>query len=315
MKLPRLAGRLAQWITIGAGVWFLVATASAHWSELTRLQLAPHAGPLLLASVLTGLTYVALVGGWVWSLRWWGQRLPYLEALRIWFLSNLARYIPGTLWQFVGLAAMCRARGVSVVAATASVLLQQVVLLSTGLVLTLGLSPRILGDWTASQSPVVWAGLVTVGLGLVIMGFPAVAPRLRTLAQRVAGRDLAWPAPPTAAFGLYVAAMLVPWIVYGVAFHLFAGALLGPAAPAAVVSVAAFVGSYVAGIIAVFAPGGLVVREAALTAALTPAIGAQNALFLAVTSRLWLVVVELATALIVLATHRVASPREAKWHA
>jgi hypothetical protein len=61
-----------------------------------------------------------------------------------------------------------------------------------------------------------------------------------------------------------------------------------------------FVGSYVAGLVAVFAPGGIIVREAALVAVLSPAIGGETALLLAVASRLWLVALELVTALVVL---------------
>jgi glycosyltransferase 2 family protein len=183
-------------------------------------------------------------------------------------------------------------------------------LLLTGLVLTLGLSPQLLGSWTEGQAPAAWIALVLVGMSILIVGFPAIAPRVKVLAERVAGRQVAWPAPPARALGLYSAALLIPWLVYGVAFHLFAVALLGPDAPRPIVSIAAFVGSYVAGIIAVFAPGGLVVREVALTAALTPVIGGQHALFLAVISRLWLVAVELVTALAVVAVHRLSASRE-----
>lgn len=48
------------------------------------------------------------------------------------------------------------------------------------------------------------------------------------------------------------------------------------------------------------APGGLGVREAALTAALTPAIGGEKALVMALASRLWLLAVEVVTAVLVL---------------
>ena len=37
-------------------------------------------------------------------------------ALRVFFLANLARYVPGGVWQFAGLAAMSAAQGVPPVA-------------------------------------------------------------------------------------------------------------------------------------------------------------------------------------------------------
>jgi hypothetical protein len=52
-----------------------------------------------------------------------------------------------------------------------------------------------------------------------------------------------------------------------------------------------------------------VVREAALVATLAPTIGGGPALVLALASRLWLLVVELLTALGVVATHALRPPR------
>jgi hypothetical protein len=94
-----------------------------------------------------------------------------------------------------------------------------------------------------------------------------------------------------------------------VAFWLFGRGLLGAQAPAFTLAVGSFVTSYVAGLIVIFAPSGLVVREAALVAALAPALGGGPALVLAVASRLWLLVVELITALGVLAVHAAAGRR------
>jgi hypothetical protein len=75
----------------------------------------------------------------------------------------------------------------------------------------------------------------------------------------------------------------------------------------------AFVASYVAGIIAVFAPGGLIVREAALVAALGPTLGGSHAFLLAVASRVWLTALEILGALAVLAAgagRRAAADRQ-----
>jgi hypothetical protein len=113
-----------------------------------------------------------------------------------------------------------------------------------------------------------------------------------------------WPAPGARELTAYVGALALPWLAYGVAFWLFGRALLGEDAPALLPAAAVFIGSYVAGIIAVFAPGGLGVREAAMVVLLSPITGPAPALLLAVASRLWLVALEILTALGVLAWHR-----------
>ncbi|MGH7703356.1 MAG: hypothetical protein ACREMO_09700, partial [Gemmatimonadales bacterium] len=247
-------------------------------------------------SLLTAGTYFFLIAAWVLSLRWWGQRLPYAPALYIWFVTNLARFIPGAVWQFAGLAAMTMARGVSPVAATGAVLIQQVVFLATGMALTMILLPQGLGGWATGLPPGL--GIVLVGLLMtsVVFLMPVLFPTLVRLTGRLFGWELTLPAPRRSGLALYVLAMVVGWLAYGVAFWLFGRALLGDRAPDLPLALGAFIGSYVLGLLAIFAPGGIVVREAALVAALSSRLGAPDAILLAVASRLWLLTVEILTA-------------------
>ena len=293
----------AQLIVIGAAAWFLVTTIRRAWPQLASLNLAPSSvnlAPVALASLLTAGTYFFLVGTWVWSLRWWGQHLAYRDAVGIWFLTNLARFIPGAIWQFAGLSAMAVARGISPVAATGAVLLQQLVLLATGLLLTVALAPNLLGYWATDIPHVALFALAIGGAITFIWGFPRVAGLLRPLIARLTKREFTWPQPATRSLAAYFGGLIAPWLVYGVSFWLFGLAILGSAAPSLPLAVAAYTASYVAGIIAVLAPGGIVVREAALVAALAPAIGADGALVLAIGSRVWLTALEVITAMIAL---------------
>ena len=305
-RYARLALIAAQVVAIGAAAWFLVTTARDAWPSLARFRIAPAPLPLLAASLLTAAMYFFLIGTWVASLRWWGgaQRLAYRDAVSIWFLTNLARFIPGTVWQFAGLGVMASRRGISPVAATGALLLQQVVLLATGLLLTIALAPELIGPWTAGAPHGSLIALAALGAAAFIWGFPRAASGLRSLTARLFKREFVWPAPPVREFGAYVAILVLPWLAYGVAFWLFGRSVLGSLAPGLLLAVAAFTASYVAGIVAVFAPGGIVVREAELVAALAPQVGPDSALLLAVGSRLWLVALELATALIALALVR-----------
>jgi hypothetical protein len=307
-RAGRLAAVAAQLAAIGAASWFLVATARSAWPSLAAVHVTPRLLLLLAASALTAATYFFLIGTWVASLRWWAQPLAYRDAVGMWFLTNLARFIPGAVWQFAGLGAMAHARGVSPLAATGAILLQQVVLLATGVLLTLGLAPELIGPWTAGVPRGLLAVLAVAAAALFVKLFPPAAARFRDVVARLVKRDVTWPAPPAGEFAAFVAVLVAPWLAYGVAFWLFGRSLFGAAAPGLLLAAAAFTASYVAGIIAVFAPGGIVVREAALVAALTPHVGADHALVLAVGSRLWLVALELTTALLALAVVRRREP-------
>lgn len=297
----RVIKAAAQVVVLSAAVWYLVRTAQPHWRTLTTLPQSPEWVTLLGASAVWLASYVGLIVLWARSLRWWGAELRPRAALRIFFLGNLARYVPGAVWQFAGLAALAVEQGVSPAAMIGAVLVQQMVLLATGLILALVFAPAFLGSYAIALSPPVTAVACVAGLGALVVGFPVAVPRLQRYLERVAKRPLPLPRASLASFGAYVVASALGWVGYGTAFWLFARALLGAAAPGFVTASSAFVASYVAGLIAVFAPGGLVVREAAIVAALGPRLGSSSALLLAIGSRLWITALEILGALGVLA--------------
>jgi hypothetical protein len=297
----RLLGIAAQAIALSGGGWFLFRTAAQSWGSITLAELTPAWIPILLGSVITAGTYLYLVLVWVASLRWWDERFAYWEAARVWFVSNLARFIPGMVWPLAGVAAMSHARNVSPLAATGGILLQQMVLIMTGLVVAAAWAPALLSSWTVAVPTGDLLALTAVGVVGLVLLLPRALPPLGRIASRALGRPLSWPVLPAREFALYVVGLCLPWVSYGIAFWLFGRGMLGDHAPSFRLAVGAFVASYVAGLIVVFAPSGLVVREAALVAALAPSVGGGAALVLAIGARVWLLVVEVLTAVAVLA--------------
>jgi hypothetical protein len=97
----------------------------------------------------------------------------------------------------------------------------------------------------------------------------------------------------------------VAWLLYGAAFRLLHVALLGPTGDL-LRSTAAFTGSYILGFLALFAPGGIGVREGILQdllGRLGLASGA-DAWLVVLASRAWLTVLEIAPGLLFLAFGR-----------
>lgn len=260
---------------------------------------------LIAASAIWLFGYVQLIQMWGRSLVWWNSApLRFRSALRVFCISNLARYIPGAIWQFAGLAALAAQEGASPVAASVGVLLEQVVLLGTGFALVLSVAPRFLARWTHGLG--VGAELLLAGLliAALVVGLPRVLPHARAWAERLFKRPAPLPALPRGAFAWYVVRGALSWIIYGIAFWVFARALMGAHAPGPWLAATAYVASYLVGLLAVVAPGGIVVREAALVLLLSPTIGAHPALVLAIASRVWLIALETLAALAVLATGR-----------
>lgn len=289
--------RALQAVVLVGAAYYLARVAAPDWPAIKSRDLAWRIGPLAASGVLVLATLAVLLAAWTTSLHWCGAQIRYRDAARVWFTANLARFIPGTVWQFASLAAMAARYQVSMIAATATVLLEQVVLLITGLLVIAALTPAVLhATWW--QTALATAAV----LGAAGLALPRPTGRVgHWLETRFPGIRLLWSGVTPARLAGFAALLVVPWILYGVAFRLLAIGLLGSPAGSWGFYIAAFTGSYVAGVIAVFAPAGLLVREAALIGLLSPLLGSGDAVILAAASRIWLTALEVLAAIFVIA--------------
>ncbi len=268
-----LAGRaiVAQWRTFVA--------SGAH--------LAPRWPLILLSSGIVLVAYAVLIETWRRTVRAWDADIPWSQAARIWFISNLGRYLPGKVWQIGAMGVMAQERGVSVIAATGSALVINLVNLLAGFGLVLVTGAEF---FEARGAATTLAAILVVGIALA----PRIVPWAVRLAGRLLRRSIDVPRLPDRAIWLASVGCIVAWILYGIAFRIFVAGILGSAPGRTTSYIAAFTGSYLAGYIVLFAPGGIGVREGSLIVALgrfgLAQAGAAGVISL--TSRLWLTILE-----------------------
>ncbi len=291
---PR-AWRVAQWV-VGAGVIALAVRALArNWADLRSQPLALEPRPLyLLASILiTWAMYVVLIAAWRALLESWGQRLDLRTAARIWTVSNLGKYLPGKVWALAGMTLLSQRAGVAPWAAAASAVVLQAVGIGTGAAIV-GLAGAVALE--AAQPGTRVALLVLVLVSAVAVGFvlwPPVARRLLALA----GVDAASARPPAAsAVVLGIVSGVVAWLGYGVALVCLTRGLLPGVRLDLVTATGAFTASYLAGLLALVAPGGIGVREGVMILLLQAPLGLAAATGLALASRVLLTIAELGAA-------------------
>ena len=306
----RIAWGFAILVALVAATIVLVRTARPSLDTLATIDISWTI--VAAASLSWYLAFGMLAANWARSLRWWRQQLGVQGALHIFFVSNLARYIPGAVWQLAGLAAMATARNVSPLAATAGVLIQQLVLLLTGGVIAIVAAPRLLGDWTGGFHPAVLVAVALLGMALLVVVLPGLLQRVQPILERRLGGRLTLPSLSKRELAGYVAWTALAWIIYGVAFWLLGRGLFGPAAPSPFDAATAYIGASVLGIAAIFAPGGIIVREVALVGALSPSIGVERATILAIAARVWMIALEILGALVMLAWARARPVSEAR---
>lgn len=273
--------------------WFILDRVGLGLAELTEVDAALWVpDPLLLGAASLLLLAGYVVSGALWGLilsELGGPRLPTGEAVRIFMIANLGRYVPGKVWQIAGLAALAKGRGVPAgTAATAAVLGQGIALVAAtavGMGALLG-GPESYRRWGL-------AGAAVVGVTVLLLAVPAVFQRVARAWFRLARIEA--PARLSALHGLrWLVLYVLNWTMYALSFWILARSL-GPAGPLLPVA-SAFAAAYVLGYAMVFAPAGLGPREGFLIVFLTPHLGAAASGVVAVVSRVWTTLVELVPA-------------------
>ena len=281
--------RFAQLALTVLVTWFIAQRLGLDLAELKELD-ASTWRPNWMVFVVSCLVLLSgnLLSGMLWGRvvsDLSGVALPAREAVRIFLVANLARYLPGKLWQLAGLAVLASRRGVPVSAATASAIVAHGASLTAASVFG---ALVFVGGRASGQSGLVWVPVVLLGASLVAL-IPPVFRRLLRLAMRM-GLDVpAEQLGPMRVLG-WLGLFLLQWIVYGWSFFWLARSF-GLQGSALELS-AAFVAAYVLGYVALFAPAGIGVREVALTGLLTPAMGAPAAAGLSIIARVWSTAVE-----------------------
>ncbi|MEZ4638601.1 MAG: hypothetical protein R2856_27190 [Caldilineaceae bacterium] len=114
--------RSAQPLVLGLALIFIVAAAQpVGRTAFTDWRI--HAGWLLLSGILLVTSWFVEVSMWRTTLSWVGGRVDYAAAVRIWFASILVRYIPGNVWQPLGMTVLAQRAGVRPEATVASIAL------------------------------------------------------------------------------------------------------------------------------------------------------------------------------------------------
>lgn len=272
----------AWWVKAAAValvVGFVVVFVVGQWSEIVdavrRLDAASIAASL--GFVLVGLVAAAL--SWRAVLTGLGSHLPVPAAARVFFLSQLGKYIPGSVWPVLAQAELSTEYGVPRSRAASAALTQLVV----GLVVGIAVAGSTLSIASADAVRAYW-WLLFVAVAGIVMLVPAVFNRVMALARRVLRRP-GGDEISGATLLRSAAWALVMWVAFGAHLWLLAAGSGVSAANLGLLTTGAYALAWVVGFVIVFLPAGAGAREAALVLALAPVMDRSTALALALVSR------------------------------
>jgi len=257
---PWLRRLIGVAITVAIFAWMLKPVVR-QWDAVGERVREINWGLFVLAAVMfAGFLFVFRVTSWRTILSGFGYRLPLPAATRIWSTSELARYLPGVIWQVVGRVYLCKPYGVSGTVCSTSQILELVVFLLANILVALSCLAFFAYRMKGHAVTYLYVATALVPLLLMLL-HPKVFYTALTKYMTWRGKEL-----PTRRVRGRTLTMLAIWAILGLLWQSLAlwvlthGPLDLPIQKWWVVA-GSYCLAWCAGFIAFWAPGGLGVRE------------------------------------------------------
>jgi hypothetical protein len=263
-------------VAIALGGWAVARQWSAVRSAVVGI--GPLAAACSLLAVLAGL--VATMQIWRGLLAAAGSSLPAPAAARIFFIGQLGKYVPGSIWPIVAQMELASVHHVPRRRSVTSAVLTMLISLCAALLVALITVPLIGGSataryrWILLAVPALVASLHPRILNPILDQLLRLARRspLETpLTGRVVAIALGW--------------AMLSWGLLGAHIWILAVRLGAPPGRTLAFAVGGFAFAWSAGFLAVFAPAGAGIRDVLLVATLTPVTTVGSATTITLVSR------------------------------
>ena len=284
-----MGSKLVRWgfvaVTVGLGAYAVAREWTHVRSDLASLGFLPVVGALV--AVLAAL--LAAMQVWRVLLAALGSPLAIRPTARVFFLGQLGKYLPGSIWPVVAQMELGTAHRVPRHRSASASVLTMLFCLLAGLLAALVTLPFAPGArsyrWVFLAAPV-----------LLVCLFPQVLNRILDRLLRLAKRPaLEQPLAGRAVAGA-LAWALASWVGFGLQIWLLAIRLGAPLGRAALLSVGGFAFAWCVGFVVVFVPAGAGIRDVLLIATLSPMLDVGKATAVALVSRVLMTAGDLITA-------------------
>lgn len=289
--LRRLIARTWLAVFLILAGWFAVKYFSENGDSLARIAAADKRY-LVAATFAQILYYFATVKTWQYCLRYSTQKnIGFREGLSQILLLNVGKYIPGKIWGLAARGARLKELGFSIEQAGTASYLEQVLLIFTGFWLAFAAAAAVYQD-AMFLLPVV---LTTV----VIFSLPRGGDLLSRLSRSIPGARRLEKLFKVEAKSQQILALslgyLAIWLFLTLAFILLSTAIVDieliPHNGATFLL--SLTSGFLAGFFAIFAPGGVGVREGVGALFLTPMVQLEEAVMIMLLYRVWIIIWEL----------------------
>lgn len=127
-----------RWIILGVTLFFLAKTLKDNWEQVLEIRIS-HSGWVSLGTAFLITIMAHIWSGWVWFwiIKEFNQSVNSRWAIRVYLVTNIAKYLPGNIWHFYGRITETKKVGVPVEIAILSVLIEPLLMAAAALVVAL----------------------------------------------------------------------------------------------------------------------------------------------------------------------------------
>lgn len=291
--VKRIAKILIPTLLIGFLIWNIGKdwrTVAGYWDNFRIL-------PFLLSFAILLIDYPEGALGWHMVLRKMGINVDFWRSHRVWIIATTSRYIPGSIWQYIGRVELAQKEGIPRNKTLISLLIEAFMVLVAGVFMaTLALPFLELKQLGNS----IWVFFLPLPLLLL---HPNIANKLMGFIAKVSKRSIK---KIDVNLDFKKTVSLFPWfavnfLINGAALYFLVMSLTGSIAVSQLIAFTGFYSlAWVIGYVALFAPAGVGVTEVSLAYLLSFSMPLSLASVIALSYRVFLTTAELAVFLFVL---------------
>lgn len=301
MSNSRLVKSIISFIIVTTIFFFLGRYIYTNWVEIKSFEWNIDYLILILSLFSLCIPFIMMAFGWYIILRILNSITNPLQCIRIYTVSQLARYIPGKIFMFVGRVMLAERMGVKKSISILSVFFEAIISTSGAFFAIL-----ILYIFS-SKIQIDWLDPLRIGF-LIVCGLFMLNPRLikfilNKIYQMRYGRDVDF---PSIDFKYYKIVLLcfyyiIIWVLVGMSFYFLVSSFFGQLISLKVAFDISciFLISWLVGFLSFLTPGGIGVREAIMTIGLEQLFPLYLVAIIAIISRIWFTIGELSVVIIV----------------
>jgi len=282
-----------KWIIAFAIFVFLGKMVWDNWNQMKDVPFTLQPFPFILSTFIFAFSYFIQIWAWYIITLKLDIALPIGETLQSWFYSQLGKYLPGKVWlllsrfYFYESKGMARKRiSVALYLEMAAVIVAAGLIFLAALILFKEMVPFYSGGpfWCLVLAFILLAFIFLHPKVLQgILNWILIQLKREPVLLSISYSNIVWI--------LFVC--IVAWMIGGIGFYLFVDAVY-PVAPQYILFLTgALAISSTLGLIAIFAPSGLGVREGALVYLLSFMMAAPVAVIISILTRLWMTLIEI----------------------